>query len=187
MFGVLEIHTAVEPFSEWSETFHVLGIEDEGVYSGEVVIEVSSGTAYLNGDLLAKGERVSCVGHHVLLVSGKNGYEKTVRFTITSGLVGVEDGGVYEYPVTLFFAGEGHLNGVAIATGETITESGEHVLSIDGENAYEETTSFTIESNQESTTSTLMIVEFVLIAVAVVLIGGLVVFMIIKNGKKRTA
>ncbi|GEM_PF-907110 len=149
----------------------VEGIKAQGVYDKPVAVHVDSGHLFLNNDAYKNGELIDKVGHHTLRIEGLNGYEKRISFTVTSGLIDIENHGVYDEAQTLSFRGEGELNGTPLASGTTLDEAGDYTLTISGVNDYVETHHFTLDIEEDDGRHSFVRLEFAIIGVLLFSLG----------------
>ena len=153
----------------------ITGVIDNYVYTESVKPVIKSGNVMLNNDLFISNTEIDSPGIYELIITGANNYSNTVSFTITSNIEGIINNNSYVDYVTFSFNGEGYLNNQYIESPYEVTESGEYILKIRGENNYLETYFFTVE---ESTTETSFI-DFVqrvdiLVLVVVLISGGII-------------
>lgn len=96
----------------------VEGVEDGGIYSGEVVITFAEGTATLNGDPYVSGTPVSADGTYSLIVTDDAQNQARLAFTIDQtppvGSLAINSGAAVtgSVRVTLFVAADDLLTGV---------------------------------------------------------------------------
>lgn len=105
--------------------------EDGAVYSGSKVVDVEGGSVTINGISYSYGDVYNIPGESTMVITGENGYIKTISFAIELVVNGVEDGKTYYTPVipdisggALTLDGEPYINGTAITT------KGNHTLEI---------------------------------------------------------
>jgi hypothetical protein len=142
-----------------------------------VSIDVSEGRLWLNDDLYVSKSLIDRPGYHTLKIEGANGYELRRSFTLTSNITGAEEGKTYQAARTLYFSGDGFLNGTSINSGEVVDKSGVYELQIKGFGEYTETLNFTLDvnNNEESFDKVKLQIGVVLGAV-VFTAGGVVVY-----------
>jgi hypothetical protein len=140
-----------------SETYYftvhpmIDGVEDEGIYSDDVIIEFSGGNAYLNDDVYASGEVIDTPGYYRFIIYGVNQYERELSFKIDAGIEGVENLETYQSPLDIKFNGLGYLNNEFVESPLVVDEPGEYVLQVEGNNSYSEVVHFVIEDHQDKT------------------------------------
>lgn len=153
----------------------ITGIVDNEVYRSSVSAEITSGKAYLNNDLYVSGTPIVDPGNYELKITGINGYEKNISFTITSNVSGVLNDQVYDDEVNINFDGEGYLNNTYIESPFTVSEDGEYVLKIKGEGDYLEMYYFTISNQEEGPTFIDYVQKYDIVFLGVVvIIGGII-------------
>ncbi len=129
----------------------VTGIEDGGVYQESVMIEISHSNTYLNQDVYVSGEPITDPGNYELTVYGDNGYQKSWRFQITAKIEGVINDHTYSTPIQITFNGQGYLNNQYVESPVIVSDEGEYVLQVKGENSYLETIQFQIMPEEDTT------------------------------------
>ena len=121
--------------------------EDGAVYSGSKVVDVEGGSVTINGTSYSYGDIYDIPGNSQMVITGENGYTKTINFEIELDVDGVENGITYYTPVVPFISGGTiTLDGVAYESETPITTKGHHTLVITGANGFRETINFTIET-----------------------------------------
>ncbi len=148
------------------------GFEDNKTYNEAVTPFISSGNIMLNNDLFISGTEITLPGNYELIINGVNGYIKTYNFTITSDLKGITNNHTYFEPVIVTFNGEGYLNNQFVESPLELTEDGEYLLKIKGENNYLETYYFQIDQEEEAMTLLGFIQKFDIFILVVVLVSG---------------
>lgn len=122
------------------------GVENEGVYSTTVSASVANGTLTLNGNAYTSGNSISNVGNYSLTITGTNGYENTITFTIEEVLTGIENEGFYNSYVRVYASNcTLKLDDNAYSSGSQIASVGYHTVKVIGVGDYEKEYSFTIE------------------------------------------
>ena len=134
-------------YSEYS--FYILpfieGVEDGMTYEESVIINTNYPYLLLNNNPYTSGEEITEIGNHIFIVKGLDGYDHTIRFTITEKYYEVEDGGIYDGAVFPTIPnGTLELDGQPYTSGAEIKSVGIHTLTIYGLNGYEHTITFTI-------------------------------------------
>jgi len=150
----------------------ISGIENNKIYSEGLSPSISSGNIMLNNDLYISGTEISAPGNYELIVTGLNGYQELYNFTIISNMEGVTNNHSYLDPVIITFKGEGYLNNQFVTSPIEVSELGEYILKIKGENNYLETYYFQLENNTETLTLVDFIQKFDIFILVVVLISG---------------
>jgi len=150
----------------------VSGVEDNKTYTMEVTPIISSGNIMLNDDLFISGTKITSPGNYELIITGIDGYQKSYNFTITSDLNGITNNHTYLDSVLLTFNGEAYLNNQFIESPVELSEDGEYVLKIKGENNYLETYYFQIDEEEETITLLSFIQKFDIFVLVVVIISG---------------
>ena len=121
--------------------------EDGAVYSGSKVVDVEGGSVTINGNSYSYGDVYNIPGKSKMVITGENGYTKTINFEIELVVDGVENGITYYTPVIPFISGGTiTLDGAAYESETPITTKGHHTLVIIGANSFRETINFTIET-----------------------------------------
>lgn len=119
---------------------------EEFIDSIEVI--VSGGNIQLDGETYTGSIIVGEIGNHKIIITGINGYEKTINFIINPTITGVEDYEYYFCEVTPTINSNNiKLNGDDYQSGEKINETGIYELVILGSNGYEKTINFIILPN----------------------------------------
>ena len=150
----------------------VLGIEDNQTYFEGISPTISSGNIMLNNDLFISGTEISTPGNYELIITGLNGYQELYNFTIVSNMEGITNNHTYQDPLIISFNGEGYLNNQFITSPIEVSEVGEYILKIKGENNYLETYYFQLENPTETFTMVDFIQKFDIFILIVVLISG---------------
>lgn len=153
----------------------ISGVEDGGIYNKGVTPYISNGQIFLNNDLYVSGTPISTPGEYTLSVLGVGDYQKDVSFQITSAIDGVYDNQTYATPVSFTFNGRGYLNNTFITSPYNVSEPGDYVLKIEGENNYQETYEFTIETEEERHTFVDFLKQYDLIILGVTVVSGLLI------------
>ena len=112
----------------------VLGVENNKSYNESVSPSISSGNVVLNNDIFISGTEISKPGNYELTINGINNYSEIYNFTIVSNMTGITNNHTYLEPVTVSFSGEGYLNNQFIDSPAEVSETGEYILKIKGEN-----------------------------------------------------
>ena len=121
--------------------------EDGAIYSGSKVVDVEGGSVTINGQPYSYGDIYNIPGASKMIITGENGYTKTINFTIELIVNGVEKDTTYYTPVIpTISGGEITLDGEAYVSETPITTKGHHTLIIKGANNFRETINFTIET-----------------------------------------
>lgn len=168
----LEYNSKIYNFSMIPKVF---GVEDDAIYISEVVPSVNKGNILLNNDLFVSGTEVSKPGNYEMIVLGAGDYQQEINFTIAHKLSGIVSNQIYEKPVTISFNGDAYLNDQYIQSPYEITDNGEYVLKIKGENNYQETYYFQIVENSDKVTMIDFIQKFDIFILVVVLISGFII------------
>ncbi len=137
-----------------------------------IAVSVSEGRVWLNDDLYVSDTLIDEPGYHTLKIEGAHDYELKRSFTLTSGLEGVEEEGLYDNERTLYFSGRGFLNEVPVKSGHTITKSNDYELIVKGLNDYTETVNFSVELEDDSPQFNQSRLEIGLVTGAVLFTGG---------------
>lgn len=121
--------------------------EDGEVYSGSKVVDVESGSVTINSEEYSYGDVYNVPGTSKMVITGENGYTKTINFTIELIVEGVENNTTYYTEVVpVISGGEITLDGQPYVSETPITTKGHHTLVITGANGFRETINFTIET-----------------------------------------
>ena len=73
--------------------------EDGATYSGSKVVDVEGGSVTINGQAYSYGDIYNTPGASKMVITGENGYSKTINFTIELTVDGVEKDTTYYTPV----------------------------------------------------------------------------------------
>lgn len=115
---------------------HKTSIEDDATYIGNVEIDVEGAKIEINGILYNYGDIYNIPGTNTMKITGANGYEETINFTINPLITGVEDNATYYAPITPNISGgDLLLDGEKYISGTEISTKGNHVLEIFGASA----------------------------------------------------
>ncbi len=128
----------------------IVGLEDGRTYYETLYPAVNGENMTLNG-VAYHNEPIENCGNYALVITGTNGYQKTVNFVVETVVSDLVDGGIYEKEVTpTFTKGSATLNGEAYESGTLITTPGRNALVITGENGYSVTYQFTVNLSVEN-------------------------------------
>jgi len=120
--------------------------EEGAVYSGSKVVDVEGGTVKINGVEYFYGDVYSIPGNSTMVITGENGYSKTINFTIGLVVDGIENDGVYFANLTPYISGGTiTMNGENYTSETPITVKGNHTIVITGAKGFKETIKFTLE------------------------------------------
>ncbi|MDR1093665.1 MAG: DUF5011 domain-containing protein, partial [Clostridiales bacterium] len=126
----------VEPYS---------AIQSGDVYDGSAVLDVLGGAAHVNGAAFNRNDVFSTPGDSEIVITGINGYEKTIPFTVNLIQAGIIPNYKYEEPVALAFSGGAAvLDGNQYVSGTTVATKGNHTIRITGAGGFEWSVSFSI-------------------------------------------
>lgn len=118
----------------------VLGVEEGGVYQGEVTPIVSDGIdgLFFNNSLISSGTKINEIGNNQLKIIGVNGYEETISFVIEPVMINYNTG-EFDASFTPSFIGKGQylLNNELYLIGSPITTIGNNKIRIIGKNGFE--------------------------------------------------
>lgn len=146
----------VEPYSS---------IEKGAVFDGGVTLDIRGGTATLNGEPFERGSFFELPGNHEIRITGINGYEKIIPFTINLSAQNVDDAGVYYDSVTpVFKYGTWTLNGNPFVSGTEINTPGNYILSGTAINGLTRTYEFTVEPTDVYVTNGITYFEPIVVA-----------------------
>lgn len=166
-------------YNDYTYTFtvtaNVNGVEDGGIYQELVQPYFDVGKATLNDDVFASGETIEEPGDYILRIEGLNGYLQEYEFTIDAHVEGLINNQTYTDEVTFDFNGTGYLNDTYITPPFTVSEPGEYVLTISGENNYRDTYYFTIEESESSHTVVDFLQQYDIVLLGVTLVSGLLI------------
>lgn len=124
------------------------GVEDGGVYTESIKPTIPNGTLTLDGNVFTSGTEIKAVGNHNLTISGLNGYENTISFTIVENTGDFENDGEYKGSVVITIPNATlKLDGNSFTSGTTVSSVGNHTLTVCGTNDYEVNYNFTITPN----------------------------------------
>lgn len=148
------------------------GVTSDKIYNQSIRPEFSGGNIILNNDVYISNTEISKPGNYEFIINGANNYTDKLSFTITSNLEGIINNSSYKEPVNISFKGDGYLNNQFIESPYEVTESGEYVLKIRGENNYLETYYFSIDEEPSKAGISDFIQRVDIIVLVVVLISG---------------
>ncbi len=121
-------------------------LEEGAVYRGSTTVDVKGGSVTINGAEYSYGDTYNIPGESQMVITGENGYSKTINFEIELVVEGVEDGNTYYTPVTpTISGGTVTLDGEKYESGTPISTKGNHTLTITGANGFSKSITFTIE------------------------------------------
>jgi hypothetical protein len=124
-----------------------LAIEPDQQFIDQVTIPFLN-RAFLNDREVFHGVHITTPGYYELKYDGY-----TYLFEVVPSISGVQDGGVYDEPITpIISSGRVYLDHDLFVSGTTISEPGEYQLVIQGQGGYQEQVSFTITTNIEGIT-----------------------------------
>ena len=100
-----------------------------GEYDTSIIVDVKGGDVTINGNPYNYGDVYSIPGDSTMVITGENGYTKTINFTIISHMYGIENNGVYYEPVTPTITG-GYLfyDGTLVENGTELFAKGYHTI-----------------------------------------------------------
>lgn len=125
----------------------VTTFENGATYSRSKAVDVEGGIVKINGVDYTYGDVYNIPGSSKMVITGENGYTKTINFTIELTVDGVDNDTIYYTPVVpTVSGGEITLDGDPYASETPITTKGNHILIIKGANGFKETINFTIET-----------------------------------------
>ena len=128
----------------------IIGVADGQAYTETLYPDINGENMTLNG-VAYNNEPIENCGNYTLVITGTNGYTKTVRFVVETVVSDLIDGETYDKEVTPSFTkGTATLNGDVYTSGTTITTPGLNTLIITGENGYSVTYQFTINLGIEN-------------------------------------
>lgn len=153
----------------------VIGVADGAIYNEPVTPYVSNGQVYLNDDLYISGTPIIQPGDYTITVLGVGDYRKDVSFRITSALDGIYDNQTYQQDVSFTFNGTGYLNNTFITSPYEVTDPGDYILKIEGENNYQETYEFTIEEVIEGRSFVDFLQQYDLVILGITVVSGLLI------------
>lgn len=120
--------------------FETLGLEDGGEYIDFVTPIIIGGTVTLNGEAYLSGTKITEIGHHTIVITGENDYQKEIRFTIKSGFT---EKTYTSSVIPNINAEKVTLNGV-LYNNEEINSVGNYELEIMGRGGFRQIIKFTI-------------------------------------------
>ena len=122
------------------------GVEDKGEYNEKVTITTNNGKIYIDGVLYSAGTAYKKVGNHTLTMTGTDGYEFSLTFTITPKVSGITEGGSYNNTASWIIPSDctAKLDGVSVNVNSSTAKIGNHTIEISGVNGYQTTISFTV-------------------------------------------
>lgn len=121
--------------------------EDGATYIGSKVVDVEGGSVTINGVPYSYGDIYNIPGESTMIITGENGYTKTINFTVELTVEGVENGVTYfTNLVPVISGGEITLDGETYISETPVTTKGHHTFVIKGANGFKETIKFTLET-----------------------------------------
>lgn len=122
------------------------GVEDKGEYNEKVTITTNNGKIYIDGVLYSAGTAYKKVGNHTLTMTGTDGYEFSLTFTVTPKVSGITEGGSYNNTASWIIPSDctAKLDGVSVNVNSSTAKIGNHTIEISGVNGYQTTISFTV-------------------------------------------
>ena len=122
------------------------GVEDKGEYNEKVTIATNNGKIYIDGVLYRAGTAYKKVGNHTLTMTGTDGYEFSLTFTVTPKVSGITEGGSYNNTASWIIPSDctAKLDGVSVNVNSSTAKIGNHTIEISGVNGYQSTISFTV-------------------------------------------
>lgn len=122
------------------------GVEDKGEYNEKVSIATANGKIYIDGVLYSAGTEYKKVGNHTLTMTGTDGYEFSLTFTVTPKVSGIAEGGSYSNSASWTIPSDctAKLDGVSVNVNSSTAKIGNHTIEIIGANGYQTTISFTV-------------------------------------------
>jgi hypothetical protein len=121
------------------------GVKDGEHYQDAICPSINSDTILLNGQAYESGTVISSIGYHKIKIYGAGGYVRELSFTIDVQVDGVENNTTYNSAITpIINTDRVVLNGDEYTSGTAISEVGNYVLKISGENGYFKEIVFTI-------------------------------------------
>jgi len=150
----------------------ISGVVNNEIYNEPITAKISGGNIILNDDIYVSNTEIIKPGNYELIINGTNDYIDKLEFTITSNIEGVINNNTYLEPVDIRFNGDGYLNDNFIQSPYNVTESGEYILKIKGENNYLETYYFSIQDEVKKAGLIDFIQKVDIIVLVVVLISG---------------
>ncbi len=145
---VKDIAFVIEPTVRIYNNDKTKMLEDNDEFDYPINIYSNAQSMYLNDEPYTT-KTIDVPGEYHLTLSGFNGYQKVIDFSIKPSVTGIEDNGEYDI-VDLDVFGEAYLNDDPISGNKTVKEPGEYVLKLIYEdNVYKKYT-FTILSKTEN-------------------------------------
>lgn len=130
------------------------GIKDGEHYQDAICPSINSDNILLNGKAYESGTVISTIGYHKIKIYGAGGYERELSFTIDVQVDGVENNTTYQSAITpIINTDQIILNGNTYTSGTSISEVGNYVIKISGENGYFVEIAFTIADNLSGITN----------------------------------
>jgi len=153
----------------------ITGITNDGVYNEPQLIYYSDGNAILNDELYVSGTSIEKPGKYTFIVRGINDYSTVIDFTITASVEGVVNGHSYTDDLIVEFNGEGYLNNNYVSSPLAISDVGDYILKIRGENGYLETYEFSLIETQKSSSLSGIVNNLDIFLVVVVVVTGVII------------
>ncbi len=152
----------------------ISGVEDQTVYQESKSFEVSAGNVLVNNELYIQGSSIDFPGNYDVIIEGINGYTKELSFTISAQVEGVINNQDYNEDLAIVFLGTGYLNNNTVTSPLVISNPGEYVLRVVGQNGYSEVYEFTytLEEKQFSLAGFIQNIDIFLLIIT--MIGGVV-------------
>ena len=122
------------------------GVADRGEYNEKVSITTANGKIYIDGVLYSAGTEYKKVGNHTLTMTGTDGYEFSLSFTVTPKVSGITEGGSYSNSASWTIPSDctAKLDGVSVNVNSSTAKIGNHTIEISGANGYQTAISFTV-------------------------------------------
>ena len=122
------------------------GVEDKGEYNEKVTITTNNGKIYIDGVLYSAGTAYKKVGNHTLTMTGADGYEFSLTFTVSPKVTGIANGGSYSNTASWTIPTDctAKLDGVSVAVNSSTAIIGNHTIEISGANGYTTSIAFTV-------------------------------------------
>lgn len=160
---------------DFEVTANIDGVVHNEIYQDEVTIHFSGGNATLNNELIVDGHIVSSPGEYRLLVTGVNGYNEIIDFTISSNTDGLINGKTYHEATSVTFNGNGYLNDIPVESPFIVDEEGDYVFKVLGENDYLETYTFSLHNDNPEITMLSFIQRFDIVILIVTILAGAII------------
>lgn len=153
----------------------VEGVSHLETYNQSVIPVISGGNFTLNNELYLSGTEISDPGNYTLSITGINGYEQVIQFSITPQVEGVINGHDYKEPFTIIFDGEGYLNNSLVTSPLQIDEEGDYVLRVNGVGGFSDLYQFTLAEEHTGFTAQDIVQKIDIFILVIAIVIGVII------------